>query len=326
MAKCLRSPVHLAVSIAFCIAGTFVTNIEPAVAVNLEWIRQLGTSAREDNHGVSADGLGNVYVSGYTQGSLQGTNIGARDAFVAKYDSAGSRLWIKQLGSTVDDRGWGVSADSVGNVYLAGTTGGSLQGTNLGSTDAFLTKYDAAGTLLWTRQLGSTVNDDGRNIYADGAGNVYISGFTSGSLQGTNVGLTDAFVSKYNSTGALQWTRQLGTTSTDYSYGVTADAIGNVYISGTTSGSFQGSTHQRRRLCRQVQLRRRPTMDEATWHNDHSRQKLHRFCGYARQCLYLWGDERKFAGDERRRLRRVRRQVRLHWASSLDEAARHFSR
>jgi Beta-propeller repeat len=219
----------------------FVTNVGPAVAVNLEWTRQLGTSAREDNHGVSADGVGNVYISGYTQGSLQGTNVGARDAFLAKYDSAGSRLWIKQLGSSVDDRGWGVSADGVGNVYLAGTTGGSLQGANLGSTDAFLTKYDAAGALLWTRQLGTTVDDDGRNVYTDSAGNVYISGFTSGSLQGSNAGFTDAFVSKYNSVGALQWTRQLGTTTSDYSYGVTADTSGNVFISGTTSGRFQGS-------------------------------------------------------------------------------------
>ena len=241
MATFFRSPVYLAASLAFSIVGTFVTNIEPAAAVNLEWTRQLGTSAREDNYGVSADGLGNVYISGYTQGSLQGSNAGARDAFVAKYDAAGARLWIKQLGTTVDDRGWGVSADGIGNVYLAGTTAGGLQGANLGGTDAFLTKYDATGALLWTRQLGSTADDDGRNVYADGSGNVYISGFTSGSLQGSNAGLTDAFVSKYNSSGTLQWTRQLGTTSTDYSYGVTADASGNMYISGTTSGHFQGS-------------------------------------------------------------------------------------
>jgi hypothetical protein len=241
MAKFLRSPVHVAVSLAFCIVGTFVTNIEPAAAVNLDWTRQLGTSAREDNYAVSADGLGNVYISGYTQGNLQGTNVGLRDAFVAKYDSTGTRLWTKQLGTTVDDRGWGVSADGVGNVYMAGTTGGGLQGANLGGTDAFLTKYDAAGALLWTKQLGTTVDDDGRNVYADSAGNVYISGFTSGSLQGSNAGLTDAFVSKYNSAGTVQWTRQLGTTTSDYSYGVTADPSGNVFISGTTSGHFQGS-------------------------------------------------------------------------------------
>src|SRR3954464_1031247 len=160
-----RSPAHLAVSLAFCIVGTFVTSIEPASAVNLDWTRQLGTSAREDNYGVSADGLGDVYISGYTQGNLQGSNAGLRDAFVAKYDSTGARLWTKQLGTTVDDRGWAVSADGVGSVYLTGTTGGGLQGANIGGTDAFLTKYDAAGALQWTRQLGTTVDDDCRSVY-----------------------------------------------------------------------------------------------------------------------------------------------------------------
>ncbi len=241
MAKLLRSSARRAVSLALAIVGLIAVNIEPAAAVNLDWTRQLGTSAREDNYAVSADGIGNVYISGYTQGALQGSNVGARDAFVAKYDSTGTKLWTKQLGTTVDDRGWGVSADGLGNVYMSGTTGGSLQGTNLGGTDAFLTKYDSSGALQWTRQLGTTVDDDCRSVYADGAGNVYISGFTSGSMQGSNAGLTDAFVTKYNSAGAMQWTRQLGTTSTDYSYGVTADASGNVYISGTTSGHFQGS-------------------------------------------------------------------------------------
>src|SRR2546423_1930940 len=74
-----------------------------------------------------------------------------------------------------------------------------------------------------------------------GTRKVTCKGTTSGSLQGTMVGLTDAFVSKYNSPGTLQWTRQLGTTTTDYSYGVTADPSGNVFISGTASGHFQGS-------------------------------------------------------------------------------------
>jgi hypothetical protein len=323
----LRSPVHLAVSLALCMVGTFVTNIEPAAAVNLDWTRQLGTSAREDNYGVSADGLGNVYISGYTQGGLQGTNVGARDAFVAKYDSSGTRLWTKQLGSTVDDRGWGVSADGVGNVYMAGTTAGSLQGANLGGTDAFLTKYDTTGALLWTRQLGSTVDDDCRNVYADGAGNVYISGFTSGSLQGSNAGLTDAFVSKYNSTGTLQWTRQLGTTSTDYSYGVTADALGNVYISGTTSGHFQGSGA----VNEDAFVAKYNSAGVLQWTQQlGTTTKADRNFTVSADTLgnvFISGvTNGSLQGDERRRLRRVRCQVRLDRRSSLDEAARHFRR
>jgi hypothetical protein len=56
-----------------------------ARAETLEWIQQLGTSGGEKATGVSADGLGGVYISGYTLGSLEGTNAGNGDAFVAKF-------------------------------------------------------------------------------------------------------------------------------------------------------------------------------------------------------------------------------------------------
>ncbi len=51
----------------------------------LEWIRQFGTSSNEEGWDVSADGLGNVYFSGSTEGSLEGTSAGGRDAFISKY-------------------------------------------------------------------------------------------------------------------------------------------------------------------------------------------------------------------------------------------------
>jgi hypothetical protein len=62
-------------------------------------------------------------------------------------------------------------------------------------------------------------------------------------LAGTNKGQIDAFVAKYNSSGKLQWTKQLGTSSDDYSYGVVTDSSGNVYISGSTRGDLAG-THK----------------------------------------------------------------------------------
>ena len=48
------------------------------------WIRQFGTSSDDLSHCVSADGLGNVYLSGYTGGSLGGPHAGGGDAFLAK--------------------------------------------------------------------------------------------------------------------------------------------------------------------------------------------------------------------------------------------------
>ena len=65
------------------------------------------------NGGVSADGLGNVYISGDTTGGLGGDNAGAYDAFVSKYDAAGNLLWTEQLGTAMSDHGNGVIAPTV---------------------------------------------------------------------------------------------------------------------------------------------------------------------------------------------------------------------
>jgi len=59
-----------------------------------------------------------------------------------------------------------------------------------------MAKYDAAGTLLWTRQLGTASEDYSHGVLADRLGNVYISGETGGSLGGPKPGSADAFVTK----------------------------------------------------------------------------------------------------------------------------------
>jgi hypothetical protein len=210
------------------------------VAGNLQWTRQLGTSYSDVSHGVSADGLGNVYISGYTEGDLGGSRAGGGDAFVAKYNAAGSLQWTRLLGTSNSDASYGVSADGLGNVYISGYTGGNLGGPNAGSVDAFVSKYDEAGNYQWTRQLGTSNSDYGEGVSADGLGNVYIAGYTNGILGGATAGLTDAFVTKYDAAGNLQWTRQVGTVSYDYAQGVSADGLGNVYISGSTRGSLGG--------------------------------------------------------------------------------------
>ncbi|MEX2308882.1 MAG: SBBP repeat-containing protein [Pirellulales bacterium] len=207
---------------------------------NVVWTRQFGTTGREGGRAISADGLGYVYVSGYTTCSLSGPNAGVADAVVRKYDSSGAVIWTQQLGTTGVDVSHGVSADGLGNVYVSGSTVGNLGDTNAGAWDAFVSKYDAAGSLVWTRQLGTIGNDHGYGVSADGLGSVYISGITGGNLSGSSPGGYDAFLSKYDADGGLLWTRQLGGTGDDESHGISADRHGNVYISGATEGGMSG--------------------------------------------------------------------------------------
>jgi len=194
------------------------------------WTRQFGTSSFDVAFGVAAD-AGGVYVAGRTFGTLPGqTSAGLHDAFVRKYDSEGNELWTRQFGSSSTDTASGVAAD-VGGVYVAGSSEGTLPGqTSAGSTDVFVRKYDAEGNELWTRQFGTSSSDLALGVAAD-AGGVYVAGWTGGTLLGqTSAGDYDAFVRKYDSEGNELWTRQFGTSSSDGSRGVAADA-GGVYVS-----------------------------------------------------------------------------------------------
>lgn len=207
---------------------------------SLVWTRLFGTSMEDTTFSVSADGSGNVYAAGYTSGSLDGSNLGSHDVFLRKYDASGGLLWAKQLGTSSYDDGHSVAFDGVGNVYVAGWTSGSLGGPNAGGYDAFLRKYDAAGNLAWTRQLGTTFDDENFGVAADSSGAVYITGLTYGNLGGPQIGGADVYVSKYNSAGLLLGTRQLGTPDLDLGFDVSSDGLGYIYLSGSTYGDFGG--------------------------------------------------------------------------------------
>ncbi|WP_254564661.1 SBBP repeat-containing protein [Oscillatoria sp. HE19RPO] len=207
---------------------------------NLLWTRQLGTPGIDIAYGVATDRDDNFYITGYTTGSLASPNAGEYDAFIAKYDSNGNQLWSQQLGSLQTDIARGVAIDGGGNVYISGRTTGSLDGNNAGNFDAFFAKYDRDGNRVWIRQLGTSGWDQSPGISTDQNGNIYITGYTTGNLEGVNAGTRDIFVTKYDPSGNLLWTEQLGTSSLDYSYGSATDSAGNVYITGHTTGSLEG--------------------------------------------------------------------------------------
>ena len=127
---------------------------------------------------------------------------------------------------------------------MVGYTYGDLDGnTNTGASDIFVVKYNSSGTKQWTKQLGSSSRDYDYGVATDSSGNVYVVGYTFGDLDGnTNTGASDIFVVKYNSSGTHQWTKQLGTSSTDTANGVTTDSSGNVYVAGGTYGGLDGNT------------------------------------------------------------------------------------
>jgi len=124
------------------------------------------------------------------------------------------------------------------------TFGGLDWNTSAGANDLFVVKYNSSGTKEWTKQLGSASSDFANGVATDSSGNVYVAGGTYGGLDGNNsAGNSDLFVVKYNSSGTKQWTKQMGSSSRDYDYGVATDSSRNVYVSGDTYGGLDNNTN-----------------------------------------------------------------------------------
>jgi hypothetical protein len=106
------------------------------------WAKQLDYSGDyAASSDIATDSSGNIYLAGTTDSKVGDQQYGRLDAWAAKYDSNGTELWTKQLGTTDDDISRGVAIDSRGNIYLTGLTNGKLGDQQYGDDDAWLVKY-----------------------------------------------------------------------------------------------------------------------------------------------------------------------------------------
>lgn len=246
--------------------GTLI--IDPS----LEWCTYYGGTGFDLGTVLACDNSGNVYLTGAswmslniaTTGSYQSSNAGDFDAFLAKFDSHGNRLWATYYGGTSLDYGFGLACDAQDRVFISGitmsTTGisttGSAQPTYAGGGgDNFLARFDSTGNLVWGTYCGSSGDEYNGLCATDEAGHVYITGYTTGNNnifsnghQSVNGGgPKDAYLVKYDTTGAKLWGTFYGGSGDDQGDGVICDRLGNVYMEGhtnSTSGIATSGSHQ----------------------------------------------------------------------------------
>ncbi len=216
------------------------------------WTRQFGTSGGDDGADVIVDPGGYVYVAGYkgsTGDAYPGqTNMGGTDAYVRKFEPSGTVIWTRQFGTASNDSISAISADSDGNICVAGVTAGAFPGqTNTGLADVFVRKCDPDGNIVWTRQFGTTGSDGAAGICVNAEGEIYVAGYVAGALPGqADAGINDAYIRKYDADGNEIWTRQFHGTASYASEradgGMGLDRYGNIYVAGKTYTTFPGQT------------------------------------------------------------------------------------
>ncbi|HXH48546.1 MAG TPA: alpha/beta fold hydrolase [Terriglobia bacterium] len=178
------------------------------------------------------------------------------------------------LGGSSDDYGWSVAVDGSGNSYITGTTispdfptTASAYDTSCGTDsncdsasyyDVFVTKLDAAGSLVYSTYIGGSNSDIGIRLTTDASGATYVTGLTSSvdfptanALQSSLGGTQDAFVSKLSPDGSsLVYSTYLGGSGLEAGRDVAVDAFGDAYVAGwTTSGDFPITTGAYQTAC-----------------------------------------------------------------------------
>ena len=207
---------------------------------NKIWNLQLGSSNFDWITDIVVDGQNNFYVTGYTEGNLEGLKSAeVSDVWLAKYDSDGNQIWIEQFGTDRTNRSFSIDVDVNGDVYLSGYTVEETRRSQ--SDDSWVTKYDSEGNRQWFSEFGTRQFDEAYDVAVDNEGNVFSTGWTLGDLGGNNAGVYDVWLAKHDNDGELQFIEQFGTEDYEFAWGVDTDNEGNVYVTGWTLGDIGGT-------------------------------------------------------------------------------------
>ncbi len=233
---------------------------------DLLWATYYGGERIDIAMGVACDTSGYIYIGGHTNsvdgisttGAYQEDRSGVgirRDAFIAKFDTAGVRIWATYFGGSRNEANssFALTSDDSNHIYISGNTQSSDLPTSSGvhlenkvgslsNHDIFLAKFDTAGDLIWSTYYGGTDHEYIGAITTDDSDNVYLTGHTksstgistAGTYQEINAGNDDAFICKFSDDGNLIWGTYFGGSNQDFSYSIYYEN-NKIVIGGSTS-------------------------------------------------------------------------------------------
>ncbi|WP_437757085.1 hypothetical protein [Sorangium sp. So ce1389] len=244
-------------------ADSYIAKFDPAG--NCLWSKQFGYT---ETHNVALDASGSVVLAGsFGYYSTETIDLGGgplitaglEDIFVAKLDADGEHLWSKRFGDAALQRAYGVAVDGSGDVVVSGTFQGSVDfgGGPLVSSggfgplepssvtwggNAFVTKLNPEGELLWARRLGQDGPQTALDIATTVGGDIAITGLMYGDVDfGTGLmkcTYGDAFVAKIDAMGTVRWVKHTGDRGHQYGHSTAMDGAGNVLAAGPFMGTI----------------------------------------------------------------------------------------
>ena len=229
-----------------------------------EYATYIGGTGFEGATSIAVDSAGNRYVAGDTFSKdfptvqpIQRAFGGLWDSFVVKLGPAGVPVYSTYLGGSATDRTPKIAADGAGRAYVTGLTlstdfpvvNAAQPVHGGGFTDVFVTALNESGSaFVYSTYLGGSglEEDEGPSIAVSSSGEASVTGttrstnfpVTADAWHRTHAGgVTDAFVSRFDGAGLLQYSTFLGGPGADYPRDIAIDSTGTVFITGSTDST-----------------------------------------------------------------------------------------
>ena len=236
----------------------FVVKLDPTGAPI--WNKRFGDASDQKALAIAVDSADRIVLGGHFQGAVDFgggslASAGSNDVYLAQLDASGNHLWSKKFGGGANENGLAVVVTPSDDVIVAGSFasagidfgGGTI--SLLGSQDAYVARFDSAGTHVWSKGFGGlSAFASAFQMALDPSGNVLVTGFHSGTVDYGGGGLaasgsTDISAWKLTGAGSHVWSKIFGDASLQLGVGIATDAGGNVYLVSNVQGSanFGGS-------------------------------------------------------------------------------------
>jgi gliding motility-associated-like protein len=260
-----------------CLLSSGASVVQAQQIPSFLWAKSSGGPSNQQGRCIEIDDSGNIYTTGIFSSisSFEASTLtsrGGADVYLAKYDSQGRVLWVRQIGGVGEEVVWDLFVDASGNAYITGDftpppnvitqiptitigtvtlTGGTMRGSEM-----FLAKYDSQGNVLWARQTFTsnlTSTSVGKSLVVSNDGNVYVTGSMYGAVRFDNIEFNlytgsaifnnGSFIAKYNAQGIVQWVKNnLGSMSSPTNH-LAISSAGELYLSTEYTASLTlGST------------------------------------------------------------------------------------
>ena len=228
-----------------------------------QWHTFYGSANDDQIYGITSDNNGNLYITGYSNGSWNGPSstapinnyVGWDDIVVVKLDKNGTYKWHTFLGANNRNYGYAITSDNNDNLYIAGRSDASWNGPGSvaplnaysGDYDIAVIKLNSAGIYQWHTFYGSSGSDLASGISSDSMGNAYITGSSNSTWNGPSAvsplndykGNYDIVAFALNSSGLYQWHTFGGSLSDDYGNAI-INFNGSLYVTGSSQTTWDG--------------------------------------------------------------------------------------